>query len=140
MHCKALLLLLCSLSSSLILASERLTDGAGSNGSAAIAPLIEPEPQRQPSKVNWLGLLRDSMYFLAIEHSFRWATEPGTRDAKGPLVSAYVNSVTNLHGWSDGDPFYVNYVGHPMQGAAAGFIWVQNDGRYATAKLGRNRD
>jgi hypothetical protein len=123
------------------------SESPSGNGSAAaepvIAPLIEPiavgEPS-QPPKINWIGLLRESMYFLAIEHSFRWATEEGTRGAKGPLVTGYVNSVTNLHGWSDGDPFYVNYVGHPMQGAIAGYIWVQNDGLYATAKFGRNRE
>jgi hypothetical protein len=66
--------------------------------------------------------------FLGIEHGFRLATEPGTRGARGPLLRGYLDSVGRLHGWSDGDPFYVNYVGHPMQGAAAGFLWVQNDG------------
>ncbi|MBI5084640.1 MAG: hypothetical protein HZB13_08590 [Acidobacteria bacterium] len=45
---------------------------------------------------------------------------------------------SNLNGWADGDPFYVNYVGHPMQGAAAGFIWVQNDHSYRRAEFGRN--
>lgn len=27
----------------------------------------------------------------------------------------------------DGDGWLVNYVGHPGHGAAAGFIWAQND-------------
>jgi hypothetical protein len=46
--------------------------------------------------------------------------------------------VASLHGWSDGDPFYVNYVGHPMQGAVSGYIWVQNDERFRTAQFGAN--
>lgn len=51
----------------------------------------------------------------------------------------YVNSVTNLHGWADGDPIMVNYVGHPMQGSVSGDIWIQNDPKYRTAEFGRNR-
>lgn len=38
----------------------------------------------------------------------------------------------------DGDLFYVNYVGHPIQGSASGFIWVQNDGKYRKAEFGNN--
>jgi hypothetical protein len=47
--------------------------------------------------------------------------------------------VANLHGWADGDPFYVNYVGHPLHGAIAGFIWVQNDRRFLHAEFGKSR-
>jgi hypothetical protein len=32
-------------------------------------------------------------------------------------------------GWSDGDPFLDNYIGHPIQGALTGYIQVQNDPR-----------
>lgn len=59
---------------------------------------------------------------------------------KGPFWRGYYNSVTNLHGWDDGDPYLVNYVGHPMQGAIASYIWAQNDGTYRYAEFGRNRD
>jgi hypothetical protein len=45
----------------------------------------------------------------------------------------------NLHGWADGDPFYVNYMGHPIQGAVAGRIWQLNDPRYNKAEFGRSR-
>jgi len=30
-------------------------------------------------------------------------------------------------GWSDGDPFLDNYIGHPIQGALTGYIQIQND-------------
>ena len=43
-----------------------------------------------------------------------------------------------LHGWSDGDPFYVNYVGHPMQGAVSGYLWTLNDTRYKRVEFGRD--
>ncbi len=50
---------------------------------------------------------------------------------KGPFWKQYVRSVSAFHGWSDHDPFTVNYIGHPMQGAVTGFIQVQNDPAYS---------
>ena len=90
--------------------------------------------------VDWGGLFRESFLFLAIENSFRCATEQGTRDAiSNPFFPGYLNSVGNLHGWNDGDPFYVNYVGHPMQGAVSGDIWTHNDRAYRNIQFGKNR-
>jgi hypothetical protein len=78
--------------------------------------------------------------FFAVEHAFRLATEAGTRQGlKGPFFRDYMRAVGNLHGWADGDEFYVNYVGHPMQGAVAGFIWAQNDTKYRKVEFGRDR-
>ena len=66
--------------------------------------------------------MRASGRFLAVEHAFRLATEPGTRDGlKGKFFGNYARAVGSIHGWSDGDEFYVNYVGHPAQGSVAGF-------------------
>ena len=94
----------------------------------------------QAEGVQWGSLFRQSGYFLGIQHGFRMATEPGTRKGmKGPFFNGWYDSVASLHGWSDGDPFLVNYVGHPMQGAVAGYIWVQNDTQYRKAQFGANR-
>lgn len=83
--------------------------------------------------------MRQSSAFLGIQHGFRIATEPGTRSGlKGPFWRGYYNSLSNLHGWADGDPFYVNYIGHPIQGSVSGFLWVQNDGKYRSAEFGNN--
>lgn len=89
--------------------------------------------------VDWDGLLKQSASFLVLEQGFRWTTQETTRHTHLPFFKGYVNSVTNLHGWGDGDFFYVNYVGHPMQGAVAGFVWIQNDRKYQSAEIGRNR-
>ncbi len=98
------------------------------------------ESSAQP-KINWSGLLKESMLFASLQHSFRLATEPGTRKGlKGPFFPGWGHAASSLHGWSDGDPFYVNYVGHPMQGSVAGFIWAQNDRRYLGAEFGPNPD
>ena len=97
---------------------------------------------RLPSRnaeLTGLHLFESSLAFLAVEHVFRYATESGTRDAfHTPFFPGYFDSVQNLHGWADGDPFLVNYVGHPMQGAVAGFIWQHNDRAYRTVEFGKN--
>jgi hypothetical protein len=53
--------------------------------------------------------------------------EETRRDLAGPFFKDYFESVRGLHGWDDGDPFAVNYLGHPWMGAVAGRIFVQND-------------
>jgi hypothetical protein len=93
-----------------------------------------------PRGVNWRGVFMQSGRFLIVEHTYRLATEPGTRAGLGgPALRGWVDAASNLHGWGDGDPFYVNYVGHPMQGAVAGYIWAQNDRDYLGVSIGRNR-
>jgi len=80
-----------------------------------------------------------SFYFTALMNAWRIAVEPSTRkDLKGPFWSDYVASVESLRGWRDGDEFYVNYVGHPMQGAVSGFIQIQNDERSTGLQIGKN--
>lgn len=90
--------------------------------------------------VQWGRLFGESLFFLGTEHAFRIATDPSVRAGfKGSFLGGYINSVDNLHGWADGDPFLVNYVGHPMQGSVSGDIWIHNDLRYRTAEIGRSR-
>jgi hypothetical protein len=105
----------------------------------AFVPMILPGPPPTPRGVDWHHLLLSSGTFLAFEHAFRSATEQGTRDGfGGSFVSGYGNALGNLHGWSDGDPFLVNYVGHPMQGSVTGFIWQHNDRAYRDVVFGQN--
>lgn len=84
-----------------------------------------PEPD---TSVNWRGVLLQSGFFLGIEHSFRFATEPDTRQQlRGRFFPEYWKSLRGSGGhWGDTDPFLVNYVGHPLQGSVTGFIWTQN--------------
>ena len=93
-----------------------------------------------PAGVQWKSLFRQSARFLVLENAFRYITEPGTRNPGRPYFSGYLDAVGGLHGWSDGDPFYVNYVGHPMQGAVAGYIWTLNDTKYRYVHFGRDRE
>jgi hypothetical protein len=113
--------------------------GAAASASGTAITAVSPTPKREAG-IDWLHLAEGSLAFLTVEHAFRYATESGTRDAfDTPFWPGYLNSVGNLHGWSDGDPFLVNYIGHPMQGSVAGFIWQHNDRAYRTVEFGKNR-
>jgi hypothetical protein len=74
-------------------------------------------------------------------HSFRLATEQGTREGlHNSIFGGYFKALGAMHGWSDGDTYYENYLGHPIQGAVSGYIWVHNDPRYRTVQFGADRD
>lgn len=97
------------------------------------------EPAAEPEGINWPALLVQSLGFLGVEHGFRLITEEGTRHPHKAFFDGYVDSLNSLHGWSDGDPFLVSYVGHPMQGAVTGFLLIQNDRKYRAVEFGNNR-
>jgi hypothetical protein len=108
---------------------------------AGTQPLIKPVLVTTEKKgIDWEHLFRESLFFMTFENAFRCATEEGTRAGfSHPFFRGYLNSVGNLHGWNDGDPFIVNYVGHPMQGAVSGYLWTQNDRSYRDIQFGQNR-
>jgi hypothetical protein len=109
-------------------------------GIFSVALLRGQQAQPAEDKVNWAALFRHSSFMLGTQHGFRLATEEGTRKGmQGAFFPGWYNSLSNLHGWSDGDGFLVNYVGHPMQGSSSAFIWVQNDGRNRYLEFGNNR-
>jgi hypothetical protein len=91
---------------------------------------LEPTAD-QPEHYNWHGLLAQSLYFNAIESSFRIASDDQIRYllATKPFWHDYFASMKqfNMRRWNDGDPFLVNYVGHPMQGSVSSYIEIQND-------------
>lgn len=81
--------------------------------------------------------MRQSFTFLAIEHSVRLSHEADTQAGlKGKFWKDYASSVAALRGWNDGDPFLINYIGHPFQGAISGYIQVQNDPKYIREEFG----
>jgi len=103
-----------------------------------VSSAIAPKADSKPAGVQWKPLINRSLRFLILENAFRYATEAETRDPGQPYFNGYLNAVGNLHGWSDGDPFYVNYVGHPMQGAVAGYIWTLTDTQYRYVHFGKD--
>jgi hypothetical protein len=101
---------------------------------------VVESPIENENGVDWKGLAGGSWRFMTIMQGYRLGTERGTRQGmKGAFLDNYASAVEGMHGWADGDEFYVNYVGHPMQGAVSGYIWVHNDRQYRRAEFGRNR-
>jgi hypothetical protein len=97
----------------------------------------KPERRTQLSGFNWDGAFRQSMIFLGVQHAFRLTMEPGTRAGlRGPFFKDYFRTVRSLRGWNDGDPFIVNYIGHPMMGAVTGYIQIHNDPRGIKEEVG----
>ncbi|MBA3914570.1 MAG: hypothetical protein H0X25_12145 [Acidobacteriales bacterium] len=105
--------------------------------------IVQPRAdEASEGKVQWRGLLKTSFVYLGIMHSFRLATEKGTRDplVNQPFFSGYAAALGNLHGWSDGDGYYENYLGHPLEGAASAYLWIHYDTKYRNVRFGLNRD
>lgn len=72
----------------------------------------------------------DSLVLLATQHVLRVSLEDKTRrELSGPFFADYRRSLAAPQQWSDGDSALTNYLGHPIEGAAAGFIWMRHDRR-----------
>jgi hypothetical protein len=84
---------------------------------------------------HWGPALRQSFYFLSVEHGFRMFQGKTRREFRGPFFKDYLKSIQGIQGWGDGDPVYTNYIAHPMQGAVSGFFQIQNDPRGVTQQL-----
>lgn len=107
---------------------------------SVLVTFAEPATKGVSESIEWAPLLKQSAYFVGMQHGFRLATEAGTRRGfRGHYLRNYAKSVGSLHGWSDGDVAIVNYVGHPMQGAISGFIFAQNDPKYRRVEFGTSR-
>jgi hypothetical protein len=115
--------------------SEPVTKARAGDSTIIPAPVTAEE-----KAVDWQAFTTQAAFFTAVQHGFRLATEPGTRAGlKGPFFSGYADAVGNLHGWGDGDPRYVNDVGHPMQGAVSGYLYIQNDPVARRMRFGQDR-
>jgi hypothetical protein len=84
------------------------------------------------------GTIEDSLKLLMLEHLGRIAFQEKTRrELRGPFFPDYARSVRMPGPWSDGDSWFVNYVGHPIHGAAAGYIWLDHDPGSNGVRFGR---
>lgn len=92
---------------------------------------IAPEPSTLK------GAIADSFRLLVIEHTARVVFQHKTRtELDGPFVVDYLRSVKVPDTWDDGDGWGVNYIGHPIHGAASGFIWLDHEDGAHDPKLG----
>ena len=75
-----------------------------------------------------IGTFQDSLKLLLIEHAFRITFQGKTRrELDGNFWTDYRRSVRIPNQWEDTDAGWVNYIGHPIHGAAAGYIWIDHE-------------
>jgi hypothetical protein len=88
----------------------------------------------------WKGALGDSIRLLGIEHGVRIAFQPKTRrELPGPFWNDYLRSIKAPRTWEDGDSWFVNYIGHPIHGAASGRVWIDHDAKGRRLEIGTSR-
>jgi len=113
-----------------------------SSGVQSILPTIAPDSVTPSSdKIKWKPMLVQALEFTVFQHAWRAAWDPGLRYliAHKPFWHDYGVSLTdyNMNHWSDGDNFLVNDVGHPLEGAVYGRLFLQNDPK-SFVQIGRH--
>ena len=111
-------------------------------GSVTFAQELDPDSPRFVSSdrdgTDVLGAIGASLKLLMIEHGTRIVFQEKTRrELGGPFFLDYRRSIRWPPQWDDTDAWWVNYIGHPIHGAAAGNIWLDH-GAHREATLGMN--
>ena len=89
----------------------------------------------------WRPALEQSMRALMLQHGFRIAAQPKTRQyLGGKFFPDYVDSIKGVKGWEDGDNVIVNYFNHPVQGSVTNYIYINNHPRYRTLEFENSRE
>jgi hypothetical protein len=98
--------------------------------------------QHPRERFHWRAALWQSFEFLVMEHAVRIASDSYARYLlfHKPFWHDYKASADHYHmnRWGDGDSFLVNYIGHPLQGAVSGNIFIQNDPVGRSARFGKS--
>lgn len=105
----------------------------------AANPLVIRAVPQKAKRFRWKPAIIESLTFLAIEHGVRLHEQKTRAGLKGPLFRDWGTSVQGVSGWGDGDNWLTNYVAHPMEGAVAGYIQIQNDPRGQGLEFGRSK-
>jgi hypothetical protein len=96
-----------------------------SNGDETSDPVQAPVFTPASGPTDWTKVIGNSLRLASLEHVTRLMLQPETRrELSGPFLADYRRSVRRPQGWNDGNPWTVNYIGHSIHGAAAGFVWI----------------
>jgi hypothetical protein len=113
---------------------------AQDSSQSQVAPSQDPS-ELAPAPSTWKGAIADSLRLLLLEHTTRVAFQHKTRrELGGPFLGDYVRSLKIPDTWGDGDSWAINYVGHPIHGAASGFIWLDHEDGAHDPKLGFSKE
>ena len=106
----------------------------------APAPIIKEEAPAPP-KFRWKPALEQSLFFVSLQHGYRFSQSKTRHNLGGDFFDAWATSIHNIgRGWGDGDDIVTNYFGHPMEGAVSGYIQIQNDPNGAKQQIGLSGD
>ena len=94
---------------------------------------------KQTCKFQWWPALGQLSEFLVVEQGWNISTNYWIRKVtfRGHWLQDYFKSLEGFHfgRWDDDNPWYDDYVGHPMMGAIAMDIYLQNDPRGKSIEL-----
>ena len=100
---------------------------------------VQPQELLAPEGTHWKGAFSDASRFLAFQHGYRVAFQEKTRRfLGGPFFKDYGSSVKGLGGWEDGDNTFTNYLLHPLQGAASGFMFIHRNPDAGQTEFGKS--
>jgi hypothetical protein len=126
-------LMFCRTTAALVLVSSLFSSAAAGAedrsqpSDQSLVPLA-PGQDHANTTVNWKGALTASLKMLSLQHGARIALQDWTRDELGgPFFRDWMRSLRVPRTWGDGDAWTANYLGHSIEGAAAGFIWIDNE-------------
>jgi hypothetical protein len=125
-----------------VLALPKATPPPDSSSSDISVNPQDSRPRKDTSgHFRWGPAFGESILYTGIMHTFDLSFQAGTRDSlNGHWFQHYMQSVSELRGWSDSDTFMAPYVGHPLEGSIFGFIERQNDPRYHLVQWGDGRE
>jgi hypothetical protein len=115
-------------------------DAAGQANNATNTFTPVPHQKNPANNFQWKPALREYTQEIAIQHAWRFAHEPGTRDgtANGHWFQDWIHSIGEVRGWQYAG-WHAGFVGHPLNGAIYGFIERQNDPLYRQVEWGDGR-
>ena len=116
-----------------------------SNGGGAFVYATE----HQGKRFHWGRALFESFTLLSVEQAYvvhtDWKWVAGSNSENGVPFNHYWRdykqslSAWTHSGWNDGDPNMYGYVGHPIQGVAASYIYLQNDPKSETLEFSKTK-
>lgn len=100
-------------SSSIVFPDFSYDDDSGQQAVAGANTQGTPGPRESGTRIRWNAANGEALMATGIDHIFNLWTEAGTRDALyGPWAQQWLQSVSELRGWSDSDRFMAPYVGY----------------------------
>lgn len=119
------------------------TNAIGKSRDYLLPPVSAVSPPLSGERFHWKGLILQSLAFDMLSNATRVMTaDQGDRHLllNKPFWSDYWASLGqfNMRRWNDGDGLDVNYVGHPMEGAIAGYLEIQNDPHGRSQRISRD--